>query len=52
MSSVLSSGLTPIILVVRDDEKIVGVATFVLKRAARARAHYPKELKLRTSGFN
>lgn len=31
--SVLSSELTPIVLVVRADEKIVGVAPFVLKRA-------------------
>jgi hypothetical protein len=33
MRSMLSSELTPIVLVVRADEKIVGVATFVLKRA-------------------
>lgn len=33
MRSVLSSQVTPIVLVVRADEKIVGVATFSLKRA-------------------
>ena len=32
MRSALSSELTPIVLVVRADEKIVGVATFVLRR--------------------
>ncbi len=33
MRSVLSSELTPIVLVVRADDKIVGIASFVLKRA-------------------